>query len=210
MMKVVLLFVLTIACVCAFRQMGTISRSRSTIVMGTAPKPSGFCSTREGKEKILARTKSLLSTSSMVITVPFEGVSKEQTDMLRKSLPEEVTASIVKNSLMKLSIVDTPFAVLAKDLKEENLFFFIPEGKAKPSYEAFKKWQKEIKRQEPEQQAKTLVTDGQAFTGKELEYVTSLPTKEELITKIAIGIKMPTQKIAMAVKAVPAKLGRAF
>lgn len=70
--------------------------------MGIAPKPSGFATTKAGKTAILERTKKLVSESSFIITVPYEGVNKEDTDILKKMLPEPVTASVVKNSLMKL------------------------------------------------------------------------------------------------------------
>jgi len=178
--------------------------------MGIAPRPSGFATTKDGKKKILERTKALLDTSSMVITIPFKGVTKEDTDLLKKALPETVTASIVKNTLMKLSCEGTPFEPISDVLQEQNLFFFVPEGDAKAGFNAFKKWQKEVKRTEPEFSAKCLTMDGQNYIGSQLDYVTSLPTKEELITKIAIGIKSPSLKLARSIKAVPNKVGRAF
>jgi len=187
----------------------TTSRKSSTILM-IAPKPSGFATTKEGKLKAIERTKALVDKSSMIITIPFGGVSKENTDILRKSLPEGTVASMVKNALLKQAVKGTSFEVIAENLRDQNLFFFIPEGKAKPSYEALKKWQKEIKRMEPNQQAKSVVLENNFYTGAELESVVNLPTKIELITKIAIGIKAPSLKLAKAVKAVPNKFGRAF
>jgi large subunit ribosomal protein L10 len=178
--------------------------------MGNAPKPSGFSTTKDGKAKVIERTKELLSKSSMVISVPFEGVTKENTDVLRKSLPEGVQASMVKNALMRKSVADTQFSSIIDSLKHESLFFFVPEGLAKTGFDAFRKWQKEVKRSEPEFDAKVLVTEGQSYIGKQLEYVVSLPTKLELITKIAIGIKATPTRLARAIKAVPSKLGRAI
>ena len=69
--------------------------------MSNNPKPSGFSNTLDGKVAILERTKKLVETSSLIITVPIDGVNKENTDILRKSLPKTVKASVVKNSLMK-------------------------------------------------------------------------------------------------------------
>jgi len=43
-----------------------------------------------------------------------------------------------------------------------------------------------------------------------VEAVTKLPTKKELITKIAQGIKAVPTKIGRGINAVPNKLGRAF
>ena len=174
-----------------------------------APKPSGYSSTKDGKAAVIARTKKMIDKSSMIITIPFEGVTKENTDILRKSLPDGISASIVKNALMRKSVQGTTFEALLGNLKHENMFFFIPEGQAKAGFEAFKKWQKEIKRIEPEYDAKALVTEGQIYTGARLEYVVSLPSKTELITKIACGIKATPLRLARAIKAVPNKLGRA-
>jgi large subunit ribosomal protein L10 len=52
--------------------------------------------------------------------------------------------------------------------------------------------------------------EGLAYKDKAIEAVVSLPTKLELITKIAQGIKAVPTKVARGVKAVPNKLGRAF
>lgn len=178
--------------------------------MGTAPKPSGFRTTKEGKAGVIERTKQLLDQSSIVISVPFEGVTKENTDILRKLLPDGLPASMVKNALMRKAVEGTQFSSMVDNLSHSTLFFFVPEGKAKQGYDAFKKWQKEIKRTEPEFDAKVLVTEGQTFTGKQLEYVVSLPTKLELITKVAIGIKATPTRLARAIKEVPNKVGRAI
>lgn len=48
------------------------------------------------------------------------------------------------------------------------------------------------------------------MTGKDLETIVSLPSKLELITKVAQGIKAVPTKVARGVKAVPSKVGRAF
>lgn len=174
------------------------------------PKPSGLSNTKEGKGIILERTKKLLSTSQLIIQVPFSGVTKEQTDMLRKEMGKKVKSSIVKNKLMSKAVEGTPFEILKGTLKEENMFFFIPEGEAKPAYEGFKRWQKEIKRQEPEHEPKSAVMDGVIYTGKTIEGVTKLPTKLELITKIAQGIKAVPTKVGKGVAATGNKMGRAF
>lgn len=181
-----------------------------TIVMGIAPKPSGFSSTKAGKQAILDRTKALVEKSSMIITLPFEGVSKESVDILRKAMPEETAASVVKNSLMKLSLDGTEFESLKDFCSYENMYIFIPEGKAKATFKAIKSWQKDVDRKDKEFDANCAVMDGVIYQGPAVEDACNLPTKEELITKIAIGIKAPTVKLGMSIRAVPNKLGRAF
>lgn len=175
-----------------------------------APKPSGFTSTKEGKAKSLARARQLVDQSGFIIIVPIEGVSKENIDLLRKDLPKGTVASVVKNSLMRVVIKDTPFAALKPALKQENMYFFIPEGSQKDVLEVYKKWQKEAKRAEPEFDAKAGVLEGVLYTGEGLESAVKMPSRKELITSIAIAIKAVPTKLARTVKAVPAKVGKAI
>jgi len=174
------------------------------------PKPSGFSNTKAGKVKILERTKALVDNSAIIITIPFDGVTKENTDLLRKALPKATKASIVKNALMKKALTNTQFEAMNEMIKNENMFFFIPEGEAKASFEAFQKWQKEIKRTEDIHNAKYGAMEGQVYVGKQIQDVANLPTKKELITKIAQGIKAVPTKVGKGIKAVPNKLGRAI
>ena len=91
------------------------------------PKPSGFASTKEGKRKVVERTKALVDESSFIICVPYEGVDKENTDKLKSMLPETVTASVVKNTLMKLALQESDFESMSEKLNNENMFLFVPE-----------------------------------------------------------------------------------
>ena len=96
-------------------------------------------------------------------------------------------------------------------LKNENMYFFIPEGEAKVTFAAFEKWKKEVKRTEETQDAKCAAMEGQLYMGgKTVMAVANLPSKKELITKIAHGIKADPTKVGRGVKAVPNKLGRAI
>lgn len=183
------------------------------IAMGMiAPKPSGFSNTKAGKAAILDRTRSLISESNMIITMPVDGVTKEQIDILRKGLPKTTKASVVKNSLMRIAITDTPFSGmnLGKGIKGENMFLFIVEGEAKDTYKYLKDWFKETKRNEPQFLPRYGAMEGELFDSKALEAVCNLPSKKELITKIAQGIKSVPTKVGRSIKAVPTKLGRAF
>lgn len=175
-----------------------------------SPKPSGFANTKPGKTAILERTKILLESSSLIITIPIDGVSKEKVDFLRKELPKTTKASVVKNSLMRLIVKDTQFAPLGDKLRDENMFLFIPEGDAKATYDGIKRWRKEVKRSEPEYDAKFAVMENVLYTTKGIEAVVNLPTRKELITKIALAIKAVPTKVGKGIRAVPNKLGRAI
>jgi large subunit ribosomal protein L10 len=175
-----------------------------------APKPSGFANTKAGKTVIYDRTKKLFDESALVIAFPVQGVSKEQVDILRKELPKSTKATVIKNAILRQAAIGTKFEQISEGLRDENMFLFIQEGEAKKTYEGFKKWQKEVKRTEPEFAPKVAVMENMRYTGKNIDTVVALPTKLELITKIAQGIKAVPTKVAKGVKAVPNKLGRAI
>jgi len=192
------------------RAVRTSSSSSRVVVMGTNPVASGFASSRAGKTAVLERTKVLIDTSELIVTIPFDSTTVEQIDMLRKSLPEGTKASVVKNSLMKIAVKDTAFSSIAEqeDLKRSNIFFFIPEGEGKPTFKAFKAWKKETNKKDLE--PKFGIMEGVVHRGQSLEAVANLPTKLELITKIAQGIKAVPTKVGRGINAVSNKLGRAF
>ena len=72
--------------------------------MGMNPRASGFATTKEGKRQIVERTKKLIDESQLIISVPSAGITKEQIDQLRKAIPKEAKASVVKNQLMKVAL----------------------------------------------------------------------------------------------------------
>lgn len=197
----------------AFHSSIATSRYPLNLYMGGSPKPSGLSSTKEGKAVIIERTKALLVDASMIITCPAEGISKEQIDILKKALPKSTKVSVVKNRLFALSVKDTQFEVMVekKPLKQANMFFFIPEGDAKVAYKSYNVWRKEALRLDEKFDAKIACMDGVVYEGSNnIQTVTNLPTRLELITKIAQGIKLVPTKIGLGVKAVPNKLGKAF
>lgn len=53
---------------------------------------------------------------------------------------------------------------------------------------------------------KCIVMDGQALDIAQWQTLDKIPTKQELLTKIAVGIKANPTKIALSIKAVPRKL----
>lgn len=188
----------------------TVINQRHEALMMVAPKPSGFANTKAGKSVVIERTKKLLDESSLIISFPFDGVSKEQIDMLRTEIPETTKASVVKNALMRVAVEGTKFEPMGKNVKNQNMFFFIPEGDAKKTFEGFKKWQKEVKRNEPQFNAKYAVMDGTLYESGSIEDITKLPTRLELYTMIAQRIQAVPTKVARVVNAVPTKVGRAF
>jgi large subunit ribosomal protein L10 len=174
------------------------------------PKPSGFSTTRQGKALIIERTKALVDQSSLILTFPCDGVTKEEIDMLRNSYPPEIKTSVVKNKLMAIAVKGSQFEVLSESLRDQNMHIFVPEGEYKVAFEKFNSWLKEVKRDEKTQSIKFGAMEGQLYTGQALDNISKLPTKLEIITKIALGIKAVPTKLAKSIKVPQTKVVKAI
>lgn len=175
-----------------------------------APKPSGFTSTKPGKAAVIERTKNLVHNAGFIIIAPIEGVKKENIDILRNMLPETTKAHVVKNALMRIAVRHTQFECLIPFLKHESMYFFIAEGEQKKSFQAFKKWQDEVKRTEPEFNARVCVLEGTVYKEQDVETAVNLPTRKELMTQIAVAIRMIPTRLATSLNAIPTKVAIAI
>ena len=124
-----------------------------------------------------------------------------------KTLPH--SSDIDKNKILQ-ALEGSEFEKMSEKLNFENMYLFVPEGETKATYDAFKKWQKEISRTDDTHNPRYGAMEGNVYEGKALKDIASLPSKKELITKIAQGIKAVPTKVGKGINAVPNKVGRAF
>ncbi|MGB3495016.1 MAG: 50S ribosomal protein L10 [Elainellaceae cyanobacterium] len=174
--------------------------------------------TLEGKKVIVEELKELLSESQMALVIDYKGLSVAQISDLRNRLREvDATCKVTKNTLMQIAIDgDENWQPMTQFLSESSAFLLLKDdfGKAIKAYQAF---QKDTK--------KTVlrggVMEGQALNEDDVKAITELPTKEELIariagaiksipTKLAVGTNAVPTKLAVGIKEIPASLGRAL
>ena len=189
------------------RQSSTFrSNSKSTLHMGGS---SGYATSLEGKKARVEQIKGLLDTSEMVFSVPGSSLSVSEVQTLRQSLPEGTTMAMVKNKLFARAAADTPYEEASKGmLKGVNMWFFIEEDIG-GTVKAFDSFTKEYGKKESHEIQGGIV-EGVAYDKKGVVAISKLPSKIELITKIAGSIKAVPTKIARSVKANPEKLARAI
>ena len=124
---------------------------------------------------------------------------------------------IAKNTLMRIAVDgNEAWQPMTEFLQDSSAFVLVKEdfGGAIKEYQAFQKDTKKT----------TLrggVMEGQALTEDQVKAITELPTKEELMarlagaikampTRLAVGINAVPTKLAVGVKEVPASLARAI
>lgn len=187
------------------RSSSNVRNSRSTLSMGGA---AGYATTLPGKKETVAKVKNLLSSSQMIFTVMPSALTVKQTAELRNSLPEGTTMTVVKNKLMGRAIEGTEYDSADTLLKGANMWFFIEEDIG-GTIKAFKDFSKENDKKESHPFLGGVI-DGEVIDGAGVEQIALMPSKQELIARIAGGIKAVPTKVARVVKAPGTKMARAI
>lgn len=174
--------------------------------------------TLEDKKAIVAELKDTLSEAQLALVIDYKGLSVAEITDLRNRLRESgAVCKITKNTLMRIAVDgDDAWQPMTEFLKESSAFLLLKDdlGKGIKAYQAF---QKDTKKTE----LRGGVMEGRALNEADIKAITDLPTKEELIariagainsipTKLAVGTKAVPTKLAVGIREVPASLGRAL
>lgn len=173
--------------------------------------------TLENKKEIVAGLKELLSEAQLAMVVDFKGLSVAEISELRNRLREKgAICKVTKNTLMRIAVEnDENWQPMTQFLKDSSAFLLVQDDLG-GAIKAYKSFQKDTKKTE----LRGGVMEGRALTTAELDAITELPTKEELIariagainavpTKLAVGTNAVPKKLAVGIKEVPASLVRA-
>lgn len=191
------------ACVASIRSRDGLAAN----VAQTRIVPSMISETNiAAKAKKVASAKERLDSSEMIFSVPLEGLTVTAIRELKDCVPESTTLGTIKNTLMRRAIADTQWACAESLTKQSSIWFFVQQDDMKETVAAYKKFAKSNSR---EATFNGGVFEGSVYDGPGIEQVAGLPSKQELITKIAISIKAVPTKVARTIKAVPTKVGRA-
>ena len=159
--------------------------------------------TLENKKEIVAELQGLLSQSQLAIVIDYKGLSVAEISDLRNRLREKgAICKVTKNTLMRIAVEeDDNWKPMTQFLKDSSAFLLVEEdlGGAIKAYQSF---QKDTKKPT----IRGGVMEGRALTNDDLEAITQLPTREELIARIAGAINAVPTKLAVGTKAVPTKL----
>jgi large subunit ribosomal protein L10 len=174
--------------------------------------------TLANKQEIVAEIQDLLKEAQLAFVIDYQGLTVAEITNLRNRLrPKGAVCKITKNTLMRIAVDgDSNWQPMTEFIKDSSAFVLVKEdfGGAIKEYQAFQKESKKT----------TLrggVMEGQALTEDQVKAITELPTKEELMarlagaikampTRVAVGINAVPTKLAVGIKEVPASLSRAI
>ncbi len=159
--------------------------------------------TFENKQEIVAELKDLLSQTQLAVIVNYQGLSvAEITDLRKRLQPSGAVCKVTKNTLMGVAIAeDDSWQPMEKFLHGTNAFLLVKDD-LKGAIKAYQDFQKATKKTE----IRGGVMQGMALDEDGIKAVIDLPSKEELMARIAYAINANTRKIAVGVNAVPTKL----
>ena len=169
---------------------------------------TGFASSTAGKEATVANVKELLDTSEMIFSMPCSSLKVSQMETLRQAIPESTSVKIVKNTLMRIAVKGTDYETVTESalLKGANMWFFIDDD-ISGTIDAVKGFVKDSGVQETHAILGGVI-DSDIVDAAGVEAISKLPSKQELIAKIAGSIKAVPTKVARVIKAPGMKVAR--
>lgn len=159
--------------------------------------------TLEQKQALVAEVKTALSQSHLAMVIEYQGLSvAEITDLRRRMRPSGTICKMSKNTLMRIAVDgDHNWQPMTEFLKGSSVFLLVQDD-MKAAIKAYQDFQKATKKTE----LRGGVMEGRALTQDDIKALTELPSKEELMARLAGGIKAIPTKLAVGLNAVPTKL----
>ena len=159
--------------------------------------------TLEEKKAIVADLKGVLDESSLALIIDYQGLSVAQISDLRNRMrPSGTICKKAKNTLMRLAVKDDERWQPMTDFLQDSSVFLLVKEEMKEAIKAYEDFQKTTKKPE----LRGGVLDGQALNQDDIKALKELPSKQELMARLAGGIKAVSTKLAVGLNAVPTKL----
>ncbi|MBR1865095.1 MAG: 50S ribosomal protein L10 [Lachnospiraceae bacterium] len=150
----------------------------------------------ELKQPIIEEIKNHLQDAQSVVVVDYRGLTVEQDTRLRKELREAgVVYKVYKNTMVRFAIEGTVFESLKDDLEGPNAFAISATDATAPA-RILAKFAKEAEALE----IKSGVVEGTYYDQAGIKAISSIPSREELLSKFLGSIQSPITNFARVIK----------
>ena len=150
----------------------------------------------ELKAPIVDEIKGYVSDAKSAVLVDYRGLTVEQDTKLRKQLREAgVVYKVYKNTMLHLAFDGTDFAQLDNDLEGPTAIAFGIEDETAPA-RIINNFAKEAEALE----IKSGVVDGEYYDAAGVKILATIPSKDELISKLLGSLQSPITNFARVVK----------
>uniref|UniRef100_A0A7S1IS83 Large ribosomal subunit protein uL15/eL18 domain-containing protein n=2 Tax=Eutreptiella gymnastica TaxID=73025 RepID=A0A7S1IS83_9EUGL len=160
------------------------------------------------KVEQVAQVKALLESSALVFGFEVAGYTVGQLTTLRNTMPGNTKIMVVKNTLFRMAAQGTGFEAADPMTVGMNAWFFVEIDDVQETIKAYQAFLK-ASGKDKNKGAKGIIggaMESSLLTPDQVKALESMPTKKELIEKIARLIKQVTTKVAYGVNATPRKL----
>jgi len=161
--------------------------------------------TLQEKKEIVADLKEILSESSLALIIEYQGLSVAEISDLRNRLrPTGTICKRTKNTLMRIAVEeDKQWQPMTQYLQDSSVFLLVKE-EIKDAIKAYEEFQKATKKTE----IRGGVMEGQALTIDEVKALKEMPSKQELMARIAGSLNAVATGLAVGINQVPTKLAK--
>lgn len=152
----------------------------------------------------LAKIKEELEAANAVWVVDYRGLTVKESQQLRREIREAgAHLKVYKNTLMEIALAEKELPTMDDLLQGPSAFVF-SENDPAASAKVIKDFAKENKNLV----IKGGMMDGQQYNAAEVEAIASLPSREELIAKIAGAISGVARGLAVSINGVPSGIAQ--
>jgi len=155
----------------------------------------------ELKQPIVAEISEAVKDAASVVLVDYRGLTVEQDTALRKSLREAgVTYKVYKNTMMVRAFEGTDFAQLGEYLEGPSAIAISKTDATAPAREIAK-----FAKTAPKLEIKGGVVEGTLYDAKGMENIATIPSRDELLSKLLGSLQSPITNFARVIKQVAEK-----
>lgn len=160
--------------------------------------------TLAAKKAVVEEVAAVASKAISAVVADYRGLTVNQMTQLRaEARKAKVYLKVVPNNLARRAFEKTDFACLDKQLVGP---LFVALSTEAPSDAA--RLLKDFSKNFDKLEVKALAVGGQVYAAKQLDYVASLPTRDEAIAKLMYVMKAPIEKFVRTLAEPHAKLVR--
>lgn len=155
----------------------------------------------EIKKPVVDEIAALLADAQSAVLVDYRGLTVEQDTQLRKAMREAgVSYKVYKNTMVNFAIKDTAFEALAPHLEGPTALAVSATDATAPA-RILAKFAKDM----PALEIKAGIVEGAYYDAKGMNVIATIPSREELLSKLLGSIQSPIANFARVVKQIAEK-----
>lgn len=155
----------------------------------------------ELKKPIVDQISEELNGAKAAVLVDYRGITVEQDTELRKQLREAgVIYKVYKNTMINFAVKGTEFEELSKHLEGPTAIAISKEDATAPARILYN-----FAKNAPKLELKAGVVDGTYYDEKGIQVIATIPSREELLSKLLGSMQSPITNFARVIKQIAEK-----